>query len=122
MIHDYQVKVCRLCLRPDRILKDCLEFQCFYCKEQGHYKRDCTKKVSKCRVCYNKLTDCICFLSDDEGNISDDMYDRASDSESVGSDEQNVVQSDTMQRHHFHKMNWPSKKNHRRISRVQNDT
>ena len=41
VIHDRQVKVCRLCIQPGHIMRDCPEFTCFRCQQQGHYAREC---------------------------------------------------------------------------------
>ena len=41
VLHDQQMKVCRLCLQPGHILRECPEFYCFRCKKQGHYAREC---------------------------------------------------------------------------------
>ncbi|KAK0135243.1 hypothetical protein N1851_028937 [Merluccius polli] len=41
VLHDQQEKVCRLCLQPGHILRECPEFYCFRCKKQGHYAREC---------------------------------------------------------------------------------
>ena len=41
VIHDKQVKVCRLCIQPGHIIRDCPEFSCFKCHQQGHYAREC---------------------------------------------------------------------------------
>lgn len=44
VLHDQQVRVCRLCLQSGHILRDCPEFSCFRCKKQGHYARECTDR------------------------------------------------------------------------------
>ena len=44
VIHDRQVKVCRMCLQPGHILRDCPEFSCHKCGVQGHYARECGSK------------------------------------------------------------------------------
>lgn len=37
VIHDRQVRVCRLCIQPGHILRECPDFVCFKCGAQGHY-------------------------------------------------------------------------------------
>lgn len=41
VIHDRQVKVCRLCIQPGHIVRECPDFTCYKCKRQGHYAREC---------------------------------------------------------------------------------
>jgi hypothetical protein len=41
VIHDRQEKVCRMCIQPGHILRDCPEFRCHRCHGQGHYAREC---------------------------------------------------------------------------------
>lgn len=41
VIHDRQVRVCRLCIQPGHILRDCPQFRCHKCQTQGHYAREC---------------------------------------------------------------------------------
>ncbi|XP_038153957.1 uncharacterized protein LOC119791746 [Cyprinodon tularosa] len=76
VIHDRQVKVCRVCLQPNHILRDCPEFFCHSCGVQGHYARECSsrKKEKKCILCNNKMDNCICKKSEvedqDQGPVS----------------------------------------------------
>lgn len=69
VIHDKQVKVCRLCLQPDHILRDCPEFLCNKCKKQRHYARECGVGVEKCGVCFNNTNVCICNESSDKEDL-----------------------------------------------------
>ena len=43
VIHDKQVRVCRMCIQPGHILRECPEFQCHKCGVQGHFARECSK-------------------------------------------------------------------------------
>lgn len=47
VIHDGQRKVCRLCIQPGHIFRECPEFRCHRCKEQGHYARECVPKAAE---------------------------------------------------------------------------
>lgn len=41
VIHDRQVKICRLCMSPGHVFRDCPGFACRECLQQGHYAREC---------------------------------------------------------------------------------
>ena len=58
-IHDRQVKVCRLCIQPGHILRECPEFKCYKCKNQGHYARECTQS-GRCQQCKEARAFCKC--------------------------------------------------------------
>lgn len=61
VIHDRQVRVCRGCLQPDHILRDCPDFVCNNCGKPGHYARECVEpRARKCRVCRAFLHLCAC--------------------------------------------------------------
>lgn len=68
VIHDRQVKVCRLCIQPGHILRECPEFSCRKCGLQGHYARECDfqkerEEEEKCGRCMNCAERCTCELS-----------------------------------------------------------
>lgn len=58
VIHNHQVRVCHGCFSPDHIYKDCPDFKCFECGEQGHISRKCLK--NKCSFCFYKKENCKC--------------------------------------------------------------
>lgn len=77
VIHDRQVKTCRLCKDPEHLVRDCPELKCRECCEQGHYARDC--KAAKCPQCTRALISCVC---PDEDVGEDPVEDVGPDAES----------------------------------------
>ncbi len=70
VIHDNQVKTCRICASVEHERKDCPQFTCRDCLEQGHYARDC--KVPRCQGCDKAKRRCRCEM-DDEVNEDTSM-------------------------------------------------
>ena len=61
VIHDRQVRVCRGCLQPGHVLRECPEFFCRRCGAQGHYARECTEpRALTCGTCSNPVPRCTC--------------------------------------------------------------
>lgn len=58
VIHDRQMKVCRLCIQPGHIVRDCPNFRCFKCDKQGHYAREC--REPNCKECDMRPGLCVC--------------------------------------------------------------
>ena len=74
VIHDRQMKVCRSCMQPGHILRECPDFTCHKCGCQGHYARECATGVAKCRMCQRRVRDCICSVeeeAEEDGSESD---------------------------------------------------
>jgi hypothetical protein len=49
VIHDRQVRVCRLCIKPGHIFRECPDFKCFRCQKTGHYARECEERNAAAR-------------------------------------------------------------------------
>jgi hypothetical protein len=64
VIHDNQVKTCRICASPEHEKKDCPQFLCRNCLKQGHYAREC--KVPRCQGCQKTMLRCRCERNDEE--------------------------------------------------------
>ena len=71
VIHDRQVKVCRMCIQPGHILRECPEFMCHKCGVQGHYARECVKIIRRCELCHNNHENCVCHNSEDEEGVNE---------------------------------------------------
>ncbi len=64
VIHDNQVKTCRLCSSAEHERKDCPLFACRECLVQGHYARDC--KALRCQGCNKTMLRCSCETDEEE--------------------------------------------------------
>lgn len=64
VIHDHQVKTCRICASVDHEKKDCPQMVFRECLEQGHYARDC--KAPRCQSCRKAFQRCRCEMDDEE--------------------------------------------------------
>ena len=66
IMHDRQVKTCRLCMNPGHVFKDCPDFKCHQCNGQGHYARDCD--AIKCPDCRKVIIRCECWMENEIQN------------------------------------------------------
>ncbi len=65
VIHDDQLKTCRLCASTEHEKKDCPQYTCRECLEQGHFARDC--QAPRCQSCEKTWMRCTCE-SEEEDN------------------------------------------------------
>lgn len=67
VIHDQQIKTCRLCGSAEHEKKDCPQFVCRECLEQGHFARDC--KAPRCQGCKKTILWCRCESDEEETEV-----------------------------------------------------
>ncbi len=92
VIHDRQVRVCRLCIQPGHILRECPEFKCHKCGEQGHYARECPNSADICQQCKEKKD--LCFCNKEKG--SEDFFNLENmEEEEVEDEEEEVEEEET---------------------------
>lgn len=85
VIHDRQVKICRLCMGPGHVMKDCPEFRCRDCGELGHFARECD--AVRCPDCKKGLVKCECWMGA-EGDEENNMETEETQSEEEEEEEQ----------------------------------
>ncbi|CAL8357501.1 unnamed protein product [Gadus morhua 'NCC'] len=44
-----KVRVCRLCIKPGHIFRECPDFKCFRCQKTGHNARECEERNAAAR-------------------------------------------------------------------------
>lgn len=71
IMHDRQTKICRLCMDPGHVFKDCPDLKCHECEEQGHYARNCN--AVKCPDCKRALVKCECWMENEEEEGDDNQ-------------------------------------------------
>ena len=79
VLHDQQAKVCRLCLQPGHILRECPEFCCYRCKKQGHYARECADMTA---VATEKRE----MVEEEEEEVEEDVEEEGSEKEEASSE------------------------------------
>lgn len=90
VIHDRQVRVCRGCLQPGHILRECPDFLCRNCGSQGHYARECVaQRAPKCRDCRMFRHLCPCGAGDRE----EDRESASGEEREAGGESSDVAQS-----------------------------
>uniref|UniRef100_A0A8C5GE18 CCHC-type domain-containing protein n=1 Tax=Gouania willdenowi TaxID=441366 RepID=A0A8C5GE18_GOUWI len=68
VIHNKQIRVCRGCLQPGHIFRECPDFMCHKCGAQGHFAREFWGVTGgiKCVLCFNTMNKCMCTVSREE--------------------------------------------------------
>lgn len=79
VIHDRQVRVCRLCIKTGHLFRECPEFKCFSCGKVGHYARECGEQTER--------------VIEEEGEQSEDDERREDDQ----TEKQSTVSEDDME-------------------------
>ncbi|KAA0724017.1 hypothetical protein E1301_Tti022923 [Triplophysa tibetana] len=80
VMHSHQMKICRMCMSPEHMIKDCPEFKCHKCEERGHFSRDCN--AVKCLDCRRILNKCQC-LNNEETNENGQVHERHNNEDEV---------------------------------------
>lgn len=80
VMHSHQMKICRMCMSPEHMIKDCPEFKCHKCEERGHFSRDCN--AVKCLDCRRILNKCQCW-NNEETNVNGQVHERHNNEDEV---------------------------------------
>jgi hypothetical protein len=95
VIHNDQVRVCKVCMSDEHIARDCPNVECYRCHGRGHLSFQC--KTRLCPDCHLSEQRCQCYTSDhDEEAVNDQVSDEIGDhqegaSAKVGDNNEDVM-------------------------------
>lgn len=96
IIHDRQVKLCRLCMEPGHIMKDCPEFKCHDCGEMGHFARECD--AVRCPDCRKVLIKCECWMEQENEEGIENVVEEIQNEEEVEEEQTEAMEEEEGQK------------------------
>lgn len=112
--------MCRLCIQPGHIVRDCPSFKCFKCGKQGHYVRECNE--GNCSVCAMRDALCVFKTPEDEERSLDLYDDNEEEEEEASVAEKEVIEETWFEREATTEQDDTGKENHQNSTRAERCT